>query len=119
MTICTGQSLRVDLTHRKIYRSGTPEAGVGGRSWNSLTLLQELKPGIDPLGPENMLCIAVGPLTGSALIAGCRFIASAKSPLTGYLGDPAPADSSLPSCAGRAMTRSYSPAPRMTGFIFL
>jgi aldehyde:ferredoxin oxidoreductase len=87
MTICTGKSLRVDLTDRKIRRSETPEAGVGGRSWNSLTLLQELKPGVDALSPENMLCIAVGPLTGSALIAGCRFIASAKSPLTGYLGD--------------------------------
>ncbi|MFQ6112947.1 MAG: aldehyde ferredoxin oxidoreductase family protein, partial [bacterium] len=51
------------------------------------TLLRELKLGIDPLGPENLLCIAVGPLTGSELIATCRFIASAKSPLTGYLGD--------------------------------
>jgi aldehyde:ferredoxin oxidoreductase len=50
-------------------------------------LLEELAPGIDPLGPDNILCIGVGPLTGSELIASCRFIASAKSPLTGFLGD--------------------------------
>ena len=87
MSICRGNSLRVDLTRRTVSQSLTPENGIGGRSWNSVTLLRELKPGIDPLGPDNLLCIAVGPLTGSELIAGCRFIASAKSPLTGYLGD--------------------------------
>lgn len=46
-----------------------------------------MPPGIDPLGPQNILCVAVGPLTGSQLIGSCRFIASAKSPLTGFLGD--------------------------------
>jgi aldehyde:ferredoxin oxidoreductase len=87
MTTCLGNCLRIDLTHRKIERGETPAAGIGGRTWNSTILLDELKPGADPLGPENLLCIAVGPLTGSELIASCRFIASAKSPLTGYLGD--------------------------------
>ncbi len=87
MKIFSGSSLRVDLTSRKIRRGHTPENGIGGRTWNSKTLLQELRAGIDPLGPENILCISVGPLTGSRMIAGCRFIASAKSPLTGYLGD--------------------------------
>jgi aldehyde:ferredoxin oxidoreductase len=87
MTIYRGNCLRVDLTHRRIRRGDTPENGIGGRTWNSTILLHELKPGIDPLGPENILCISVGPLTGSELIASCRFIASAKSPLTGFLGD--------------------------------
>ena len=87
MTIYNGNSLRVDLANHEISRSHTPESGIGGRTWNSVTLWQELKPGIDPLGPDNILCISVGPLTGSELIASCRFIASAKSPLTGYLGD--------------------------------
>ncbi len=87
MTFYCGNCLRVDLTGHRFRHSETPENGIGGRTWNSTTLLQELKPGIDPLGPENILCIAVGPLTGSELIAGCRFIASAKSPLTGFLGD--------------------------------
>jgi aldehyde:ferredoxin oxidoreductase len=87
MSICRGNSLRIDLTTHEINRGSTPDNGIGGRTWNSDTLLNELRPGIDPLGPENLLCIAVGPLTGSALISTCRFIASAKSPLTGYLGD--------------------------------
>ena len=87
MKIYQGNSLRVDLSGKKIHRDRTPEIGIGGRTWNSITLLRELAPGIDPLGPDNILCIAVGPLTGSAIISTCRFIASAKSPLTGYLGD--------------------------------
>ncbi len=87
MTIYQGKCLRVDLTGHRIGYGHTPAAGIGGRSWNSITLLQELEPGIDPFGPENILCISVGPLTGSELIAACRFIASARSPLTGYLGD--------------------------------
>jgi aldehyde:ferredoxin oxidoreductase len=87
MSIYRGNALRIDLTAHEIDRGLTPDNGIGGRTWNSVTLLDQLKPGIDPLGSENLLCISVGPLTGSELIATCRFIASAKSPLTGYLGD--------------------------------
>ncbi|MFQ5650989.1 MAG: aldehyde ferredoxin oxidoreductase family protein [bacterium] len=87
MTLFRGESLRVDLGKREMSRGQTPENGIGGRTWNSVTLLRELAPGTDPLGPDNLLCIGVGPLTGSKLIATCRFIASARSPLTGYLGD--------------------------------
>ena len=87
MTLYQGTSLRVDLTNHKITRGRTPENGIGGRSWNSVTLLREMAAGVDPLGPDNILCISVGPLSGSEMIAGCRFIASAKSPLTGYHGD--------------------------------
>lgn len=87
MSIYQGNSLRIDLTNHTIERDVTPENGIGGRSWNSFTLLRELKPGIDPLGPDNILCIGIGPLTGSRMIATCRFIASGKSPLTGILGD--------------------------------
>jgi len=87
MTICRGTQLRVDLATGSIVRAETPAHGIGARSWNSMTLFQELAPRVDPLGPENILCLSVGPLTGSELIASCRFMASAKSPLTGYLGD--------------------------------
>ncbi len=87
MSIYQGNSLRVDLTGHETSRGLTPENGIGGRTWNSVTLLRELEGGIDPLGPDNLLCISVGPLTGTEFAATCRFIASAKSPLTGYLGD--------------------------------
>ena len=81
-----GNRLSVDLGSGAIKRERTPE-GIGGRSWNSVTLLEEIPAGVDPLGPENVLCISVGTLTGSELYPSCRVIASAKSPLTGYLGD--------------------------------
>jgi len=87
VSIYQGNSLRVDLTGHEFSRGKTPENGIGGRTWNSVTLLRELEGGVDPLGPDNLLCISVGPLTGSEFAATCRFIASAKSPLTGYLGD--------------------------------
>lgn len=87
MSIYQGNCLRVDLTGHEVGRGKTPDNGIGARTWNSVTLLRELEPGIDPLGPDNILCIGVGPLVGSKMIATCRFIASAKSPLTGYLGD--------------------------------
>ncbi|UCC31500.1 MAG: aldehyde ferredoxin oxidoreductase family protein [Phycisphaerales bacterium] len=87
MTLYQGTSLRVDLNSGQIAKATTPKNGIGGRSFNSVTLLEELTPGVDPLGPDNILCISVGPLTGTALPATCRFIASARSPLTGYLGD--------------------------------
>ena len=47
MKIYQGNSLRVDLTRREIRRGRTPEIGIGGRTWNSITLLEELSPGID------------------------------------------------------------------------
>jgi aldehyde:ferredoxin oxidoreductase len=75
------------MTRHETRYEPTPDNGIGGRTWNSVTLFEEVKPGIDPLGPENILCISVGPLTGSKLISACRFIASAKSPLTGFHGD--------------------------------
>ncbi len=87
MTLYQGTSLRVDLSSGGISTAPVADGGIGGRSFNSVTLLKELAPGVDPLGPDNILCISVGPLTGSGLLATCRFIASAKSPLTGYIGD--------------------------------
>ena len=87
----TQQLLRVNLSTRTAETEPLERADVerflGGRGLGAAFLFRELATGIDPLGPENLLCIAVGPLTGSKLSATCRFIASAKSPLTGFLGD--------------------------------
>ncbi|MCR4394073.1 MAG: aldehyde ferredoxin oxidoreductase, partial [Dehalococcoidales bacterium] len=46
-------------------------------------LWKELKAGIDPLGPENKLVFALGPVTGLALQGASRYCVGAKSPLTG------------------------------------
>ena len=44
-------------------------------------------PGIDPLGPENMIVFAVGPLTDTLVPGATRCCAGTKSPLTGLFFD--------------------------------
>ena len=88
-----GHILRVDLTSGQIRREKTdPDYMlnvIGGRGLNSTRLYDELKRDIDPLSPENMLLIGVGPLTGTLLSASAFMTISGKSPLTGILGDSA------------------------------
>ena len=59
---------------------------LGGRGINSRLLYKETQPGIDPLSPENPLIFGTGPLSGT-LAPASRFTVTAKSPLTGILGD--------------------------------
>jgi aldehyde:ferredoxin oxidoreductase len=88
-----GHILRVDLTSGEIIREKTdPDAvlnAIGGRGINSTRLHEELKRDIDPLSPENILLIGVGPLTGTLLSTSAYMTISGKSPLTGILGDSA------------------------------
>jgi aldehyde:ferredoxin oxidoreductase len=60
---------------------------LGGRGFNSKTLYDEVPKDVDPLSPQNKLMFATGPLVGTAFPLGARFNVSAKSPLTGILGD--------------------------------
>ena len=60
---------------------------LGGRGLNSKLLFDHCPAGADPLGPDNPLIIGAGLLTGTAVPASSRFTVSAKSPLTGGLGD--------------------------------
>jgi aldehyde:ferredoxin oxidoreductase len=88
-----GRILRVDLTRRAFRIEALGPAWVkpviGGRAANTKRLLEELEPYCDPLGPDNVLIFGVGPLTGSLLPASAYFTVTAKSPLTGILGDSA------------------------------
>ena len=88
-----GHILRADLTSGQIRREKTDPQFmldvIGGRGLNSTRLYQELKRDIDPLSPENMLLIGVGPLTGTLLPASAFMTISGKSPMTGILGDSA------------------------------
>jgi len=88
-----GHILRVDLTSGQIRREKTdPDYMlnvIGGRGLNSTRLYDELKRDIDPLSPENLLLIGVGPLTGTLLAASAFMTISGKSPMTGILGDSA------------------------------
>ncbi|MGB9778361.1 MAG: aldehyde ferredoxin oxidoreductase family protein [Candidatus Bathyarchaeales archaeon] len=60
---------------------------LGGRGFAAKILWDELKPGIDPLSPENKLVFAVGPLTGFSLPSSGKMVVASKSPLTGGYGD--------------------------------
>jgi len=86
-----GTILRVDLSSGQIEKEPLDENlgrdYIGGRGINSKILYDEVKPGIDPLGPENRLIFGSGPLSGTIAPAAGRMTISAKSPLTGILGD--------------------------------
>ena len=60
---------------------------LGGRGFIITTLLKELSAGADPLGPENRLIFALGPLTGLPMPGSGRNSIGAKSPLTGGFGE--------------------------------
>jgi aldehyde:ferredoxin oxidoreductase len=60
---------------------------VGGRGLNSHFLLMSKTPRYDALSPENCLVIGTGPCDGTAIPESSRFTISARSPLTGFLGD--------------------------------
>jgi len=86
-----GNILRIDLTKNQVKVQPTEESLIkeflGGRGFNSKRLYKEVAKGVDPLSPQNRLMFATGPLVGTAFPLGSRFNVSAKSPLTGILGD--------------------------------
>ena len=60
---------------------------IGGYGLGVRLLYDKIPRGADPLGPENVLGILTGPLTGTPAIEGNRSVAVCKSPLTGGWGD--------------------------------
>ena len=60
---------------------------MGGSALGLYYLLRETDPGIDPLGPENVLVLALSVLTGAPISGQSRMTAVAKSPLTDAVGD--------------------------------
>jgi aldehyde:ferredoxin oxidoreductase len=82
-----GKVLRVDLTRERMTVQRIDEAFcrkyLGGAGFIAHYLLAEVSQGIDPLGPENKLIFALGPLTGLPLGGCARHAVGGKSPLTG------------------------------------
>ncbi|MHA2298359.1 MAG: aldehyde ferredoxin oxidoreductase family protein [Candidatus Hodarchaeales archaeon] len=85
-----GKILRVDLTNSKITEEFPDEETLklflGGAGIATKYLYDEVKKGIDPLGPENKLIFMTGPLTGTPSPSTGRYSVVAKSPLTGIWG---------------------------------
>ena len=86
-----GRILRVNLSSGKLTTEEYPDSFYrqyfGGEGLIAYFLVKELPAGVEPLGPENKLIFAAGPITGVPA-GGCgRHSVGAKSPLTGGFGE--------------------------------
>ncbi|MEE9612734.1 MAG: aldehyde ferredoxin oxidoreductase C-terminal domain-containing protein, partial [Desulfatiglandales bacterium] len=85
-----GQILDIDLNAGKWKFYPYPEELVwkylGGRGLNVNFLYDNIPPGTNPLGLDNILVFSCGLLTGTAVPASSRLHINALSPLTGLLG---------------------------------
>ncbi len=82
----TGDRLiRVDMTSQTASLDDFPEDWklLGGRALSARILLEECDPSCDPLGPENVLVMAPGVLSGTMAPTSGRMSIGGKSPLTG------------------------------------
>ena len=86
-----GKILHVDLTNGKFHVEEPEEAFyrkyLGGSALALHYLLKDMPPNVDPLGPENVLVLALSVVTGAGISGQSRMTAAAKSPLTGAIGD--------------------------------
>jgi len=85
-----GRILHVDLTTSKIWAEEPGESFyrkyLGGSCFGVYYALTEIPANVDPLGPDNVITFAVGPITGAPISGAARHNVSAKSPLTGGIG---------------------------------
>ncbi|MHA1219987.1 MAG: aldehyde ferredoxin oxidoreductase family protein [Candidatus Heimdallarchaeaceae archaeon] len=83
--------LDVDLTSGKIHEkkldSKLAEKFIGGKGLGAKILYDELKAGVDPLSPENIILFMTGPLTGTSVVTSGRWCIVTKSPHTGIFLD--------------------------------
>lgn len=86
-----GNILRVDLTKRRTWEEPLNaewvHSFIGGKGLGIRYLYDLVRPGIDPLSPENIIILMTGPLTGTILSTMSRMANITKSPLSGTLGD--------------------------------
>lgn len=86
-----GKILHVNLTNGQFDVEKPDEAFyrkyMGGSALAMHYILKEMPSGVDPLGPENILVLALSVLTGNPISGQSRMTAVAKSPLTGAIGD--------------------------------
>jgi len=80
----------VDLSNRQVDVKPIPkelrQRYLGGRGIDMYLLYNHVRPGIDPMSPENVLLVSAGLLAGSPAPASGRGHIGGKSPLTGIVG---------------------------------
>jgi len=81
-----GSLLVVDMTTGKIEKQPLNEEYVrnyvGGRGLGARYLYDLLKPGTDPLSPDNVIIMMTGPFTGTGIYSCQKYEWISKSPLT-------------------------------------
>jgi aldehyde:ferredoxin oxidoreductase len=87
----TAKILHVDLTTQTTRVEEIPEPllrrYLGGGGLAAYLLLRDMPPGVDPLGPDNVLVFTTSIINGLSLSGTNRYTAAAKSPLTGGYGE--------------------------------
>src|SRR5262245_50582299 len=85
----TGKLLRVNLTTGTSRVENIPPEWnrdyVGGRGVGDMYLWKEVDPRVDPYSPDNKLIFATGPLTGTPVSCGARYMVVTKGALTGAI----------------------------------
>jgi aldehyde:ferredoxin oxidoreductase len=103
----TGKILWVDLSEGAIAEEAIPdevyERFLSGVGLGAHVLYERIPARADPLGPDNVLGFVSGLLTGSGALFSGRWMAIAKSPLTGTWGEA--------NCGG-----TFSPAIKQCGY---
>lgn len=83
--------LSVNVTQKsfemKIISDDVTRRLLGGKGLASHLLLQNNPPGTDPLGRDNHLIFAVGPVTKTGVWGSCRYGVYTKSPQTGFYSE--------------------------------
>lgn len=86
-----GKMLFVDLTKGttevKELAEDTAMRFIGGYGIGARVLYDVMRPGVDPLGPANVLGFVTGPLTGTGAFFSGRYAVVCKSPVSGGWSD--------------------------------
>src|SRR3989304_218954 len=102
-----GRILSVDLSTGMMVDESPPtgllRSFIGGYGLGVRLIYPQMAGGTAPLGPENILGVGAGPLTGTPAIIGSRFVVMGRSPLTGTWGDA--------NCGGQ-----FGPALKAAGY---
>ena len=87
----TGKLLFINLTDETVEEKPlTDEMAdhfIGGLGLGAKVLYDAMKPGVDPLGPENVIGFVTGPLTGTGAMFSGRYTVVCKSPVTNAWND--------------------------------
>jgi len=85
-----GRILDVDLSSGRVEQRDIPaqlaSEYIGGMGFGVKILFDEVGPEVDPLGADNIIIFANGPLTGTRMPCSGRTEITTKSPLTGSIG---------------------------------